>query len=58
MGYDENNISRKFIIGLCKRKETAALKIKIATSEYKLSVKMGLHSSVFFFSAAGQMFFL
>ena len=32
MGYDENNISRKFIIGLCKRKETAALKIKTAVS--------------------------
>ena len=48
MGYDENNISGKFIIGLCKRKETAALKIKTATSKYKLSVKMGLPSSGFF----------
>jgi hypothetical protein len=32
--------------------------LKTATSEYKLSVKMGLPSSGFFFSAAGQMFFL
>ena len=40
------------------RKKAAALISQTATSEYKLSVKMGLPSSVFFFSAAGQMFFL
>ena len=41
------NISGKFIIGLCKRKETAALKIKAAVSNGR--VKLSALRRLFFF---------
>ena len=48
-------VSLQVVIGLCKRKETAALKIKAATDKFIRARKIVCPAAAFFFSAAGQM---